>query len=143
MTWRRRSQRGCDGTDSHQTSYTLSMRGSMLLWIVLVCTPPLCAQHQSPANRIDPGSLAAFADGFFPSEMAKRYIPGAVLVVVSGDQVVAARGFGMADLESGRTVNADRTVFRVASVSKVVTTTAALQLVERGHLDLAKDVNAY
>jgi CubicO group peptidase (beta-lactamase class C family) len=115
----------------------------MLLWMLLVCTPPLRAQHRPPANHIDPSSLAAFADGFLPSEMARRHIPGAVLVVVSGDRVVAARGFGMADLESGRTVDADRTLFRVASVSKIVTTTAALQLVERGRLDLTKDVNAY
>src|SRR5688500_3725849 len=113
------------------------------LLVVLVCTTPVFGQSLPPANRIDAGSLAAFVDGFLPSEMAKRHIPGAVVVFVSGGEVAVARGCGVADLESRRPVGPERTIFRIASVSKVVTATAALQLVEQGRLDLAKDVNAY
>jgi CubicO group peptidase (beta-lactamase class C family) len=111
--------------------------------IALVCATSALGQENPSVNRLDARSLAAFADGFLPSEMAKRHIPGAVLTVVSRGQVVLARGFGLADLEAQRTVDPNRTLFHVGSVTKVVTATAALQLVERGHLDLAKDVNAY
>jgi len=75
--------------------------------------------------------------------MARRQIPGAVFVLVSGGELIVSRGFGAAQLESRRLVDADHTVFRVASVSKVITATAALQLVEQGSLELTSDVNAY
>jgi CubicO group peptidase (beta-lactamase class C family) len=110
--------------------------------MVLVCTP-LLAEGQPLTNHVDTGSIAAFADDFLPVEMAKRHIPGAVFVLVAEGQPAVVRGFGFADLESKRPVEPDRTIFRVASVSKVVTATAALQLVEQGRLDLTKDVNAY
>jgi CubicO group peptidase (beta-lactamase class C family) len=73
--------------------------------------------------------------------MAKRHIPGAVLAVVHEGHVVLVRGFGFDDLESRRGVDPDRTRFSLASVTKVVTATAALQLIERGQLDLMADVN--
>jgi CubicO group peptidase (beta-lactamase class C family) len=75
--------------------------------------------------------------------MARRRIPGAVFVVVSGGAVMLARGYGAAQLEPWRSVDPGRTVFRMASVTKVITATAALQLVERGRLELTQDVNAY
>jgi CubicO group peptidase (beta-lactamase class C family) len=55
---------------------------------------------------------------------------------------VWAGGFGFADLEAGSPMTPD-TVQNVGSVSKTVTATAVLQLVERGRLDLNADVNNY
>ena len=40
-------------------------------------------------------------------------------------------------------VVADETLFRIASITKLFTSTAAMQLVEEGKLDLHRDVNAY
>ncbi len=75
--------------------------------------------------------------------MARRRIPGLVLSVVADGKLVAARGYGAAQLDPWRAVDPERTVFRVASVSKVVTATAVMQLVEQRRLDLNRDVNAY
>jgi CubicO group peptidase (beta-lactamase class C family) len=47
----------------------------------------------------------------------------------------------MADLETRRPVEPDRTLFRVASVSKLFVATAVMQLVEQGKLELDVDVN--
>jgi CubicO group peptidase (beta-lactamase class C family) len=124
----------------------------VLATVAATCTP-LMAQRL-PANppvgsvRLQPDqrqtdAVAAFADGFFPQEMARRHIPGLVFVFVSRGEIAIARGFGAAQLEPRRPVDPDRTVFRLASVSKTITATAALQLVERGRLDLHKDVNTY
>jgi CubicO group peptidase (beta-lactamase class C family) len=66
-----------------------------------------------------------------------------VLVLVADGKLAAARGYGAAQLDPWRAVDPARTVFRIASVSKAVTATAALQLVEQGRLDLRKDVNSY
>jgi CubicO group peptidase (beta-lactamase class C family) len=75
--------------------------------------------------------------------MGRRHIPGAVFVFVSGGGIAIARGYGFAELDPGRPVDPARTIFRLASVSKTITATAALQLVERGQLDLHRDVNTY
>jgi CubicO group peptidase (beta-lactamase class C family) len=91
----------------------------------------------------DPGDAEAFVTGFLQAELAERRVPGAVFVMVRGGEVLFARGFGMADLARGVPVDPERTLFRVASVSKLFTGTAAMQLVESGALDLGADVNQY
>lgn len=101
------------------------------------------AQGPEQTNFIDPAAVAEFADEFLPREMARRHIPGLVFVLVSGDAIALARGFGAAQLEPRRPVDPDRTVFRLASVSKTITATAALQLVEQGRLGLRENVNGY
>jgi CubicO group peptidase (beta-lactamase class C family) len=106
---------------------------------LLVCCGS--ARAQPIAATLDAARLAVFADAVLPAEMAKRYIPGAVLVVVDAGSPALARGYGVADIAAGRRVDPDRTQFRLASVGKVITATAALQLVEQGRLSLTQDVN--
>ncbi len=89
------------------------------------------------------GEVQAFFDGFFARSMAKWHIPGAAFVLVKSGKVVFIKGYGYANLEKGIPVNPDQTIFRVASVSKVFTATAAMQLVESGKLDLHANVNQY
>jgi len=54
-----------------------------------------------------------------------------------------AKGYGYADVKNKKPVLPDRTLFRIASVSKLFTWTAVMQLVEQGKLDLNVDVNSY
>ncbi len=63
--------------------------------------------------------------------------------VVKGGEVLLAKGYGFADLEKGTPVSAHRTMFRIASVTKLFTWTAIMQLAERGKLNLDVDVNEY
>src|SRR5262245_45495174 len=97
----------------------------------------------APAFADDTRPLDAFADSLMSAELAKHHVPGAVLVVVRDGQVALARGYGQADLENHVPVDPERTIFRIASVSKVVTATAAMQLVQEGKLELHTDVNEY
>jgi CubicO group peptidase (beta-lactamase class C family) len=101
------------------------------------------AEEPEPPKLIDSAAAAAFANEFFPHEMARRHIPGAVFVFVFGGEIAIARGFGWAQLEPRRAVDPDGTVFRLASVSKAITATAAMQLVEQKQIDLHTDVNRY
>lgn len=82
-------------------------------------------------------------DSILPAAMAERKIPGAVVVVVQGGRVVMARGYGFADVARGRPWHPDTTVFPIASISKVFTATAVVQLADRGQLRLDEDVNRY
>jgi CubicO group peptidase (beta-lactamase class C family) len=103
----------------------------------------VAAQEPQRPSSIDPRAVAAFADLFLPQEMARRQIPGAVFVFVTGEEIAVARGYGAAQLVPHRPVDPDRTAFRLASVSKTITATAALQLVEQGRIDLDTDVNSF
>jgi CubicO group peptidase (beta-lactamase class C family) len=60
---------------------------------------------------------------------------------VLGGEVVLSKGYGHADRERRVTVDPARTRFDIGSVTKLFTATAAMQLVERGELDLDADVN--
>ena len=89
----------------------------------------------------DASDVEGFVAGFLEAELAERRVPGAVFVLVRGDRVALARGYGVANVETRAPVDPERTLFRVASVSKLFTATAALQLVEEGRLGLDDDVN--
>lgn len=58
-------------------------------------------------------------DAMVSDELARTGIPGAAVAVVHGGKTVYAKGFGVADLATGRKVDAD-TVFQLASVSKSI-----------------------
>jgi CubicO group peptidase (beta-lactamase class C family) len=103
----------------------------------------LAGSARAAPSLDDTSGLEGFVTGFLEAELRERRVPGAVLVLVRGDRAVIARGFGLADVERGTPVDPERTAFRVASVSKLFTATAAMQLVESGALDLDADVNRY
>ena len=104
------------------------------------------ANPQSQAGSAVPLTKAdvdVWLDGYLPYALRTADIPGAVVTVVKEGQLLTARGFGYADREKRTPVDPDRTLFRPGSVSKLVTWTAAMQLVEQGKLDLDKDINTY
>ncbi|WP_235439906.1 serine hydrolase [Paenibacillus sp. DMB20] len=91
----------------------------------------------------DPKEVEQFADEFFSRPEIKEGMAGAAFVVVKDDKVLLKKGYGYADVDKKLPVDPDRTVFRVASISKVITATAVMQLAEQGKIDLDKDLSAY
>jgi serine beta-lactamase-like protein LACTB len=61
--------------------------------------------------------------------------PGMSVAVAINDELAWTEGFGIADVEHDTPVRAD-TVFRIASITKPITATAVMQLVERGRVSL-------
>ncbi|TYL36525.1 serine hydrolase [Natronococcus pandeyae] len=90
----------------------------------------------------DPAALEEFVDDLVAERIGDE-TPGAVVAVVDGEETVVSKGYGTVAADSDVPVRADETLFRLGSVSKVVTFTAVMQGVERGTLDLDEDVNAY
>lgn len=86
--------------------------------------------------------VQAFLDGILPMQLAREDIAGATVVVVKDGKVLFAKGYGYSNVQKKTPVTFD-TVFRPGSISKLFTWTAVMQLVERGKLDLDKDVNEY
>lgn len=95
------------------------------------------------ANAIDRADLAAFVDGFVRGRMQSQQVVGVTVSVVHDGEMIFARGYGHDDLEAGRAVVADRTLFRPGSISKTFTWTAVMQLYEQGRLDLEADIRTY
>ena len=96
----------------------------------------------APAS-LDPKDLEAWMDGYLPYALERGRIPGAVVVVVRGGEVVLEKGYGYSDVAKRAPVLPETTLFRPGSVSKLLTWTAVMQQVEAGKIDLDKDVNAY
>lgn len=72
----------------------------------------------------------------------EQQLMGLSVLVLADSQVVYARGFGLAD--SARQLPAtDRTIYRLASISKSVTATALMLLYDEGKVDLDADVSSY
>ncbi len=88
-------------------------------------------------------AFAAFFDTVVPDTLSRYHVPGAVVAVVQDGAVVFAKGYGVSEVESAESIDPAHTLFRVASVSKLITATAVMQLVEAGKVDLDADVNTY
>lgn len=106
-----------------------------LVLVLLLAAP---APAQSP-----PYARAAAADRAAAAEIEKQGLVGTAVVVIDGGAIAWSKGYGYADREKQVPVDPAATQFRWASVSKPVTAVAALQLVERGLLDLDADVRRY
>lgn len=87
--------------------------------------------------------IQQFMDGFFRESMDKYSIPGAAVVVVKDGEEVLKKGYGYSNLEKNIEVNPDETIFPAASVSKLFTATAIMQLYEQGKIDLNENVETY
>ena len=75
-------------------------------------------------------------------ELGRAAAPALSIAVVRDGKLVWAEGFGKADLERGRAATAD-SIYLLASVSKPLTATGLMTLVDRGLIDLDKPANAY
>jgi CubicO group peptidase (beta-lactamase class C family) len=102
-------------------------------------TPP----PPSPTGLSDPREVETFLSGVLSVQLADDHIPGATISVVKDGRLFFAKGYGDADLQAGKLVSANTTLFRIGSVSKLFTATAVLQLAEQGKLNLHADVNTY
>ncbi|MBX0297562.1 serine hydrolase domain-containing protein [Haloarcula nitratireducens] len=91
----------------------------------------------------DRDELERWLDETMADQLERHHVPGATVVVVKDDAVFLAKGYGYADLESGRPVVANETIFSIGSTGKLVTWTAVMQGVEDGRLELDRDINDY
>ena len=73
------------------------------------------------------GSSANAIDGAIEKALREKRLVGAVVLVAQGGEIVYRRAAGMADREAGKPM-ACNTLFRLASVSKPIVSTAALAL---------------
>ncbi|MHC4696720.1 MAG: serine hydrolase domain-containing protein, partial [Planctomycetota bacterium] len=112
----------------------------------------LHAQDATPAREnatVSPGATVADApevrealqllDIWLEGQRIKDDLPGMAVGVVHDQDLIWSKGYGYADL-AGKTPTTDRTLYRAASITKLFTATAVMQLMERGKLSLEDPV---
>jgi CubicO group peptidase (beta-lactamase class C family) len=110
---------------------------------------PTVAAPVNAGARLAPGQpqpspeQEAFVDGVVKDAMAREHIAGVTVSVVQNGQVMLKKGYGFASLNPHRAVDPDRTLFRVASISKTFTWIALMKEVEAGRMRLNQPVNLY
>ncbi len=77
------------------------------------------------------GALGKTLDGIMARALKQYAIAGAVVAVARNGELAYARGFAHADVEKGILTKPD-TLFRIASVSKPITASAILHMIETG-----------
>jgi CubicO group peptidase (beta-lactamase class C family) len=81
---------------------------------------------------LDPLTLRELLDRF--------HVPGLSVAVIRNFKIEWARGWGVADAQTGAPVNTD-TMFQAASMSKPVAAMASLKAIEEGKFKLDQDIN--
>jgi CubicO group peptidase (beta-lactamase class C family) len=117
-----------------------------LIALAAIAAAWLCASP-SPAQTgqasLDPAAVQRWADHFFQTTMAGSHAPGAVVVVVDHGKIVYMKGYGVTTPVGGHPIDPQTTLFRLGSITKVLTAITATQLIEEGRIDPAADVNRY
>jgi uncharacterized protein YbbC (DUF1343 family)/CubicO group peptidase (beta-lactamase class C family) len=91
-----------------------------------------------------PSSQLAILDSIVQDAIRDEQMPGAVVLVGHDGQVIYRKAFGERALEPGREALTLDTIFDLASLTKVVaTTTAVMQLVEKGRIRVNEPVAKY
>jgi CubicO group peptidase (beta-lactamase class C family)/imidazolonepropionase-like amidohydrolase/Tol biopolymer transport system component len=81
-------------------------------------------------------------DALVRATMTEARIPGLGLAVVRKGEVLMARGYGLANLETGTAVTPE-TMFQSGSLGKQFTSAGVMALVEDGRIDLEASVRRY
>lgn len=120
------------------------MHNKLPLFLLILMLLPSCPQSVAAQARSGAGARRTHAQAAsrFASleqvalaELKETKTPGAQVAIVSGERVVFAKAFGVADIETGTPVTTE-TLFRIASTTKMFTAATVLSLVEGGKLKL-------
>jgi CubicO group peptidase (beta-lactamase class C family) len=106
----------------------------------------VCLLMAPAAVAAQPAALTATQSRQLHTLIAERlkaaHVPGASIAIGKNSQIVWSEAFGLADVENNVPARTD-TRFRTASIGKSMTATAAMQMAERGELDLDAEVQRY
>jgi CubicO group peptidase (beta-lactamase class C family) len=94
-----------------------------------------------PPRHFSAEGLAKVSD-YIRNEVATAKIPGAILLIQQHGKPVTFENFGVRDIATEFSMSAD-TIFRLYSMSKPITSVAAMMLVEDGKLALNDPVSKY
>jgi len=131
-------------------SKVVGRRGSvrlagLVLFFAIYASGPLNALQKVSASS-EPSTRAGLdaIDSVMEQEVSNGQIPGGVVLIGHNHQVIYRKAFGWRSLEPTRERMTVDTIFDMASLTKcIATTTAVMQLMERGKIRLNDPVASY
>lgn len=108
------------------------MKRIFIYWLLCAC----CATQAASQPAFDS------VDAAIKQFMVEEHVPGFAAGIVKNGKLVWSKGYGQADIASKKVMNIDG-IMNIGSVSKTFTTTAIMQLWEKGLIGLNVDVNTY
>lgn len=122
--------------------FSLVMNWSLLCPPNLISTPVADTRGQqniSTSQRPEVVSSIHLLEAFIESEMSYKGLPGMSIGIVHGSELIWSRGFGFSDVDRKTSATA-QTLYRMASVTKLFTAIAIMQLRDEGKLRLDDSV---
>jgi CubicO group peptidase (beta-lactamase class C family) len=104
--------------------------------------PAAAVQLGPPPGAVLSIEKLSAIDDFIDGEVAAGRIPGAIVLIQRHGKPVYLRCFGKRDVEQGTPMAADA-IFPIHSVTKTITSVAAMMLIDRGRISLDDPVNKY
>lgn len=104
-------------------------------------TPVVLSAADPGEYGLDTSELKAISD-HIQLAIDSQYISGAVAMIAKDDRVILYESFGYSDREQTEPMNRED-IFRLASMSKPITSTAIMQLVEQELIGLQDPVSKY
>jgi CubicO group peptidase (beta-lactamase class C family) len=95
-------------------------------------------QRNAKNNSVDYQKLARI-DTVVNEYVNKKWLAGAVAIIIKDNQVVHYKGYGYADIESGKPMQKDQ-IFRIMSQTKAITSVGIMILYEQGKLLLDEPI---
>jgi CubicO group peptidase (beta-lactamase class C family) len=109
--------------------------------LILACIATLACATPALAQDFSSAAFEKLIDPIAKKDLTENV--GSVITVVHNGKIVFNKGYGSANLETKKSVDPEKTLFRVGSISKTFTAIAVMQLLEAGKLELDADINTY
>ncbi len=122
------------------------LRSAVMALLPLIAVPSVGALADGtfdiPAGaHFNPQKLERIGE-YFQNEIATGKIPGAIVLIQQHGQPVYLQSFGVRDVKSKLPITPD-TIFRLFSMTKPITSVAAMMLIDQGKLALGDPVAKY
>lgn len=118
------------------------------LTLFVSCSPVETAEESFSFTSGDPDTNGFHSDSlavvttFLEDAVENKWIPGAVALIVKDGAILYEEAVGFSDIESNRPVATDD-IFRLASMTKAITSAAVLMLADQNLLHIDDPVSAY
>lgn len=110
----------------------------LVLLCLIVLVSESTAKPDKPVNSPPPIDFSEL-DKLVPEELKEKNTPGAVITVVSGDQVVYQKAFGVANVETNAAMQPEM-LFRLGSTTKMFTAAALVTLAENDKIKMNEPI---
>jgi len=85
-----------------------------------------CYSQTNSYPKLDSLEAVEFLDSFITKAIDENRVPGVGIVIVKDSSIFFSKGYGYSDIENQISITPNKTLFRIASISKVVTGSVVL-----------------